>query len=397
MSEWKEYRLKDITTRITKGTTPSTIGGAFISNGINFIKSESVSYNGRIDKSTFAYVSEETHYKLKRSQLEKNDILFSMAGIYLGKSGFVTDDILPANTNQALAIIKVDPAIAISKFIHFALQQKTVIEYVNTISGQSAQPNINMEEIGSIELFLPPLPEQESIVEVLSSLDDKIDLLHRQNKTLEQMAETLFRQWFESEESEPDKPLSEFLDFLEGPGLRHWQYTLSGVRFINIRLIDEGELHVETANFVAEEEAYGRYKHFLLQEKDMVVSTSGTLGKSAIVRKYHLPLMLNTSVIRFRPTDGKSYSFMYQYLQSKAFLDHLETTASGSVQANFGPSHLKMMTVSFPTKEKIQVFSSRLDPLYDKINHNYSQMKQLEQTRNTLLPKLMSGAVRVKN
>lgn len=281
-------------------------------------------------------------------------------------------------------------------FFYWWLKSPQGYQALLDISIGSTQQALTISGLKGINLFLPSLSEQERIAEVLSSLDDKIDLLQRQNKTLEEMAETLFRQWFESEESEPETLLSEFLDFLEGPGLRHWQYTLSGVRFINIRLIDKGELHIETANFVAEEEAYGRYKHFLLQAKDMVVSTSGTLGKSAIVRKYHLPLMLNTSVIRFRPTDGKSYSFMYQYLQSKAFLDHLETTASGSVQANFGPSHLKMMKVSFPTKEKIQVFSSRLDPLYDKINHNYSQIKQLEQTLDTLLPKLMSGEVMVE-
>jgi len=281
-----------------------------------------------------------------------------------------------------------------AKFLFYFLKHSNLNQY----AGGSSHPLVTQTLLNSLEFDCCVNPVlQERIAEVLSSLDDKIDLLQRQNKTLEEMAETLFRQWFESEESEPETLLSEFLDFLEGPGLRHWQYTLSGVKFINIRLIDKGELHIETANFVAEEEAYGRYKHFLLQAKDMVVSTSGTLGKSAIVRKYHLPLMLNTSVIRFRPTDGKSYSFMYQYLQSKAFLDHLETTASGSVQANFGPSHLKMMKVSFPTKEKIQVFSSRLDPLYEKINHNYSQIKQLEALCDTLLPKLMSGAVRVES
>ncbi|MEZ4901864.1 MAG: restriction endonuclease subunit S [Spirosomataceae bacterium] len=180
MNQWKEYKLGEITTLITKGTTPSSLGSKFVQEGINYIKSEAVSYNGKIDKSTFAFIDDETHQKLKRSQLAKDDILYSMAGIFLGKSGIVTEDMLPANTNQALAIIRLNQGLAIPQFVNYYLRQKSVIEFVNNMSGQSAQPNINFEEIKSILLLLPPLPEQRAIASVLSSLDDKIDLLHRQ-------------------------------------------------------------------------------------------------------------------------------------------------------------------------------------------------------------------------
>jgi type I restriction enzyme S subunit len=193
-TEWQSLKLGDITRLVTKGTTPSTLGEGFVSSGVNFIKSEAVSYKGRLDKSTFVFISHEMHEKLKRSQLEKDDILFSMAGIFLGKTGLVTEDVLPANTNQAVAIIRLDQEKALPKFIHYFLRQKSITDFVNNMSGQSAQPNINFQEIKSIELNLPPLPEQLAIAALLSSLDDKIDLLHRQNKTLEAMAETLFRQ-----------------------------------------------------------------------------------------------------------------------------------------------------------------------------------------------------------
>src|SRR5690606_29543819 len=163
----------------------------------------------------------------------------------------------------------------------------------------------------NFEIQLPPLPEQKAIASVLSSLDDKIDLLHQQNQTLEALAETLFRQWFieEAKEDWEEVELYDFIDFLEGPGLRNWQYTDHGTRFVNIRLINNGEVDIKKSNFVSDEEANGRYSHFLLKEKDIIVSTSGTLGKSAIIRDYHLPLMLNTSVIRFRPKDNINYSF----------------------------------------------------------------------------------------
>ena len=110
------------------------------------------------------------------------------------------------------------------------------------------------------------------------------------------------------------KSLPNIFDFLEGPGIRNWQYTNdeTGIRFINIRCINNGDLNVETSNRINEEEALGKYKHFALLEDDIVVSTSGTLGKYAIVRNEHLPLNLNTSVIRFRPI--KKYLLLVFYM-----------------------------------------------------------------------------------
>ena len=109
MSEWQNVTIGDVTELVTKGTTPSTHGEGFTTHGVNFIKSEAVSYDGKINKSTFVYISHEMHEKLRRSQLKENDILFSMAGIFLGKTGLVTKEMLPANTNQAVAIIRVTP------------------------------------------------------------------------------------------------------------------------------------------------------------------------------------------------------------------------------------------------------------------------------------------------
>ena len=259
----------------------------------------------------------------------------------------------------------------------------------------STFPNVSRDQIEALEISIPPLPEQKSIAAVLSSLDDKIDLLHRQNRTLEAMAATLFRQWFVEEAGEDweEIPFEEFFDFMEGPGIRNWQYTESGTPFINIRLISNGDIDISKANFVSDEEANGKYSHFHLKEGDMIVSTSGTLGKNAIVRNYHLPLILNTSVIRFRPRDGRSHSFVYQYLNSKLFQEYLESAASGSVQANFGPTHLKQMTLNKPPQDVLDRYLQQADPLYDKLRLNQAQIKNLEKLRDTLLPKLMSGAV----
>ncbi|EPL9570228.1 restriction endonuclease subunit S [Providencia rettgeri] len=192
----KLVKLKDITSKITKGTTPSKSDGGFSSIGVNYIKAESVSYEGRIDESKFAFITEAVHKKLKRSQLQENDILFSMAGAFLGKTGFVMKHHIPANTNQALALIRVKPEIAYPKFIHYYLQQKSVVHFVNNAVSQSAQPNINLQQIGDLDICLLSLAQQQRVVEILDAIDNKITLNHQINQTLEQMAQTLFKSWF---------------------------------------------------------------------------------------------------------------------------------------------------------------------------------------------------------
>ena len=166
--------LKDITAKITKGTTPTSIGCKFEKSGINFIKSESLVDGKTIDKSKFAFISERTHERLKRSQIEENDILFSMAGMFLGKTGIATAEVVPANTNQAVAIIRVDDTKANYEYVYYYLNQKSVIHTINTTSAQSAQPNINLKQIGEIKINLPDRKKQDQIVSLLSAIDLKI-------------------------------------------------------------------------------------------------------------------------------------------------------------------------------------------------------------------------------
>ena len=284
-------------------------------------------------------------------------------------------------------------------FLFYLFANQEFIDLAYSGSSGTRMPRADWKFMKDTVWLIPSdIEEQRAIASVLSSLDDKIDMLHRQNQTLEAMAETRFRQWLveEAEEGWGEIPLQEFLDFKEGPGIRNWQYTDYGVPFINIRLISNGEINVSKANFVSKEEGNGKYNQFHLQRKDMVVSTSGTLGKAAIIRDYHLPLLLNTSVIRFRPKDGINYSFMYMYLKSREFYEHLITSASGSVQLNFGPTHLKQIVMAIPPSERLENFREIVDPIYAKIEFNYNQIRTLEKLRDTLLPKLMSGEVRVK-
>ena len=196
MRSFDQTRLEHVTTRITKGTTPTTIGYAFAKSGINFIKAESVTLDGTIDESVFAYIEPSTHQKLKRSQIEEGDVLFSIAGMKLGKSAVIQKRHVPANTNQAVAIIRADRSKAVPEFLHYTFLNPAHYRYINALTAQSAQPNINLTQIRDLRVALPPLPEQQRIAGILSAYDELIENSQRRIRILETMARALYREWF---------------------------------------------------------------------------------------------------------------------------------------------------------------------------------------------------------
>lgn len=390
MSEWVTQPLADVIELIGGGTPKTSIQGYWNGN-IPWLSVVDFNTGMKFVCDTEKKITDTGMKHSSTKLLNQGDIIISARGT-VGAMAVLAK---PMTFNQSCYGIRGVSGQSLTDYVYYLV--KDAISGLQQIAHGGVFDTITRDTFKGISISLPPLPEQKAIASVLSSLDDKIDLLHRQNLTLEAMAETLFRQWFveEAQEDWEVVPFEQFFDFLEGPGIRNWQYTESGTPFINIRLISNGDIDISKASYVSNEEASGKYSHFHLKEGDMIVSTSGTLGKNAIVRSYHLPLLLNTSVIRFRPRDGRSYTFVYQYLNSRLFQEHLESTASGSVQANFGPTHLKQMTLTEPSPDVLTRYLEQADPIYDKIKVNQAQIKKLEKLRDTLLPKLMSGEVRV--
>ena len=166
--KWKKVKLEDITKVITKGSTPTTNGYKFEDKGINFIKVESISENGSVDFSKLFFISLECHEFLKRSQLESNDILFSIAGTEMGISAIIPADILPANINQALAIIRLKSGID-SNFVLTYLRSVNIKQQIENIKVGVAQFNLSLKQVSDIEIPLPPLEIQKKIVKKIEA------------------------------------------------------------------------------------------------------------------------------------------------------------------------------------------------------------------------------------
>lgn len=359
--------------------------------------------------------------------------------------------------NQRVGALRLKDGVDIDPiFVAYSLSawkyQNWFISIANSSGGQA---NISPNQILSTSILLPPIGEQKAIAHILSTLDDKIELNRQMNETLEAVAQALFKSWFvdfdpvidnallagkaipeplkqraEMRQTQLDsgkantnseindlfpsefefteelgwipkgwrvRPLPELMDFLEGPGIRNWQYTEEedGINFINIRCIQSGDINLKTANKITREEAFGKYKHFQLEVDDIIMSASGTLGRYAFVRQEHLPLSLNTSVIRFRPINGVStLYYIAGYIDTKLQWE-LETRASGSVQRNFGPMHLKKITMFVPDINVLEEHARLSSEIFNKRRNNLEQIDTLIQLRDTLLPKLMSGELRI--
>lgn len=188
---WVARKLRELTDLITKGTTPKK----FVSEGIKFIKIECFEED-RINANKCLFVEEYTHNKeLKRSILQEGDLLFAIAGATIGKVNFVTKDILPANTNQALAIIRLKQS-ENRDYIYQVLRSKRMQKYILDSISVGAQPNLNLEQMGNFSFYYPTLPEQQKIATFLSSVDEKLQGLKKKKNLLEAYKKGMMQRLF---------------------------------------------------------------------------------------------------------------------------------------------------------------------------------------------------------
>ena len=183
--EWEVKWLDQSCELITKGTTPTSLGRNFTESGVNFLKAESLSESGETIPDKVAFIDGATHKLLKRSQLKAGDLLISIAGV-LGRVGRVSQGVLPANTNQALAIVRLWNASELDRnFLFYCLRSPMTAKQISDVNVQAAQANISLQNVRDLEIHVPPtLPEQTAIAGVLGEMDAELaGLEQRREKT----------------------------------------------------------------------------------------------------------------------------------------------------------------------------------------------------------------------
>lgn len=182
---WNEKCLKKLSNRITKGTTPTTIGYDFENEGINFIKIENIYANGEIRTNNMKYISSTCNDAMQRSQLKENDILISIAGA-LGRVAIVRKNILPANTNQALCIISLNECEIFAEYLFYYIRSGNLNRYIENKKTGVAQNNLSLAQIGEIEIKYPKIEDQIQLVKVIQEEENVINENKKLIKIFEQ-------------------------------------------------------------------------------------------------------------------------------------------------------------------------------------------------------------------
>lgn len=383
---WVERSIDEISVVVTKGTTPSTYGMPFTESGINFVKAESLNGDVNLERNGFAFINEETHAKLKRSQLAEKDVLITIAGANVGKCGFVRARELPANTNQAVGIIRVKPDIADARFIYYLFKNpKTYAMCQSVGGGQAAQPNINLTTLKNFKFLMPDLKHQERITQLIGAYDDLIENNKRRIALLEESARQLYKEWFVRFRF----PGHEHVKIVDGvpEGWDRAQVgdllTLQRGFDLPLKARQIGEIPIYASTGIN-----GYHNEHKVEGPGIVTGRSGSLGSVMFISGKFWPLNTTLWVKEFKKVTPYYALFFLRQLK-------LENYNGGAAVPTLNRNDVHRIETFAPPASLMDYFSDFVTPLFEQIDGLVNQNKKLTNARDLLLPKLMSGELAV--
>ena len=398
MSEWGVIRLGDLAEvkggkRLPKGELLSNIPSAHPYVRITDMQSKWLNIN-----ENSVYVDPNIQPAIRNYTVDSGDVILSIVGHTIGLVARIGETLHKANLTENCVKILPKNTKSNKDFIYYFLVSNFGQSEIDSKIVGSSQPKLPLYNIKDIEIPVPPLPEQKAIASVLSSLDDKIDLLYRQNKTLEAMAETLFRQWFieEAKEDWEEVKLGDLCEVIT-KGTTPKQFAELGINFIKAEsLTDTGSFIRSKFASVTSEIHEGFLKRSILQKGDLLFSIAGTVGRVAKVTADILPANTNQALAILRPKANVNSDLIYCILKSSYFQELADGKVVHAVQPNLSLGEISNSCIRLPDQKVLKVFTEQVNAYFDKKNTNAKQIQTLEKLRDNLLPKLMSGEVRVQ-
>ncbi|GAB1447649.1 hypothetical protein MASR2M44_06460 [Bacteroidota bacterium] len=396
-SSWRFIPSTEFCYRITDGTHDSPKEQK---EGKHLITSKHI--KGReIDFENAYRIKEEDFDKINlRSRVDQWDVIISMIGEYCGFC-YVERNATIDYAVKNVGILKTGEKEK-ALWLYYYLNSKIGRFLLDTNKSGTSQPYLTLGFLRDFPVLYPNSDKEANIIiEVLSSLDDKIDLLHRQNKTLEQLAETLFRQWFveEAEESwEVVKVKDVCSTITKGttPTTLGKQFKETGINFIKAESMNDDGTFVNEKFAFIDEDTHNLLKRSQIQEGDILITIAGTIGRIGYVTNEVLPANTNQAVGIMRASkDLISPYFLYCLFKTSEVKNDFDGRVVHAVQPNLSLGEIGDIEFKMPPKQKLEHGNNELKTLFGKKNKNTQQIRTLTQLRDTLLPKLMSGEVRV--
>ena len=425
--EWIVTKIGTVATLITKGATPTTYGYYYTKEGVLFLRVEDTTEDGQIKSSRLLFINQTTNQALQRSQLEAGDILVSIAGT-IGRTAVVKEMDLPANINQALALIRVDQSKIdprfLQSFILSELGQKLLLSQVI----QLAQANISLSQIASTQIFIPPISEQRHIADILDILDTQIQQTEQLIVKLKQIRVGLLHDLLTrgiDENGDMRDPVAhpeEFKKTLYGKlGLpAQWNiYPLeriakisSGVTlgrnltgsdtvelpYLRVANVQDGYLDLKEMKTIRVRK--DEVNRFLLQPGDVLMTEGGDFDKlgRGTVWTGEIPQCLHQNHI-FKVRTNRQYLYPDLLgLVSRSFYGKhffLLSSKQSTNLASINSTQLKAFPIPCPTKKEQERILGILNTHDARISTEESDLAKLKQLKKGLMHDLLTGCVRV--
>jgi type I restriction enzyme S subunit len=403
MSEWKEIEFSKILIDESISYGIVQPGAHTEINSIPIIRVNNIK-NGYIQTEDVLKVEAAIEDKYKRTRLNGGELLITVVGS-IGECAIVPENLKGWNVARAVSVAKIKREYDI-RFIKYAFQTDDLIFQMYGNTNDTVQPTLNLSSLKALKFSIPPLTEQQSIASILSSLDDKIDLLHRQNATLEKMAETLFRQWFvercpepvegEAKEGWEEVKITDLFEVRDGTHDSPKQKEF-GRKLITSKHLSKHSIDFESAYFISEEDFDQINKRSKVDTGDILFSMIGTIGIIYLEQSNEIDYVIK-NIGLFKTSQNPLWMyFTVLWLKSDFGNEFIYENRSGSTQEYISLGSLRSIHFSIPSLEKVEEFNKEIEPLFQKIKSNQIQIRTFAALRDTLLPKLMSGEVRVNN
>lgn len=418
-SEWPVVRLGEIALKIGSGATPTGGEEAYLPQRTRFalVRSQNV-FDRFFKRDGLAFISDEQAERLKGVALMEGDLLLNITGdgITFSRSCAVPKDILPACVNQHVAIIRVDPSLADSGYVLAYLTHPSVKYYIESFNSGGSRRAITKGHIESFRLPLPPLQEQHAIATLLDALDDKIELNRRTAETLEMMASALFKSWFvdfdpvrAKVEGRPSNlpndigtlfpnAIDELPKGWTTEGLAHHFSVVMGQSPPGDTYNSDGlglpfyQGRTDFSFRFPERRIYCTAPTRKAQHGDTLVSVRAPVGDINMAGE---ECCIGRGVAAVRHESGSS-SFTYYAmgtLQPKLMAFESEGTVFGAINK----AQMEALEVLAPSQEVVKAFDAVASPLDQRIEGLLKQNGVLSALRDTLVPRLISGELRIRD
>lgn len=394
--EWEEVKLSEVTSKIGSGSTPRGGSKVYKVSGIPLIRSQNI-YNCRFSENGLVFIDEVQAEKLSNVEIEEDDILLNITGDSVARCTKVPNKYVRGRVNQHVSIIRANEEILDSEYLKYHLVNRDMQEYMLSLARMGAtRAALTKSMIESLEILLPPLNEQKAIAHILSTLDDKIETNNQINQRLEELAQTIFKHWFvdfefPNENGEPYKSSGGgMVDSELGMIPKGWEVgVLNDMIKIGSGKRPANRLNVNNESFeiplVGASSIMGYSEEYNFNEPVLIIGRVGTHG---IVQRFNKKIWAsdNTLVII-----SKTYEYIYQILNS---IDYTSLNR-GSTQPLITQTDIKNYKILIPITELLLEYERFVGDIFKLHLKNGSENQNLFNLRDTLLPKLMSGELRV--